>query len=79
MSPRGTINLGVVGTVILLLNATTLQSLAQEKPAEPATAAGYPPPGYRLAWSDEFNGDSLDTDEWACRGDSKVINMAPVS
>jgi hypothetical protein len=30
--------------------------------ATPAFAA--PPPGYKLAWSDEFKGPSLDTNKW---------------
>lgn len=31
-----------------------------------------PPPGYKLVWSDEFNGDSLDTSKWDYRTDSKM-------
>jgi beta-glucanase (GH16 family) len=31
-----------------------------------------PPEGYRLAWSDEFNGSGLDTAKWHYRTDSKL-------
>lgn len=31
-----------------------------------------PPPGYKLVWSDEFNGDALDTNQWDYRTDSKM-------
>lgn len=31
-----------------------------------------PPPGYKLVWADEFNGDSLDTNKWDYRTDSKM-------
>jgi len=31
-----------------------------------------PPPGYKLVWSDEFNGDSLDTSKWDFRTDSRM-------
>jgi beta-glucanase (GH16 family) len=31
-----------------------------------------PLPGYRLAWSDEFNSDTLDTNKWVYRTDSKM-------
>jgi beta-glucanase (GH16 family) len=30
-----------------------------------------PPPGYKLVWSDEFDGSSLDTNKWVFRTDSK--------
>lgn len=30
-----------------------------------------PPPGYKLAWSDEFTGNSLDTNKWNYRTDSR--------
>ena len=33
--------------------------------------ASTPPPGYQLVWSDEFDGDQLDTDAWAYRTDNK--------
>ncbi len=35
-------------------------------------SATLPPPGYTLIWSDEFNGDALDTNKWAFRTDSKM-------
>ena len=31
-----------------------------------------PPPGYRLVWSDEFDGHELDTNKWEFRTDSKM-------
>ncbi len=31
-----------------------------------------PPPGYQLVWSDEFNGDQLDTNKWDFRTDRKM-------
>jgi beta-glucanase (GH16 family) len=31
-----------------------------------------PPPGYKLAWSDEFDGSALDTNKWDYRTDSKM-------
>jgi beta-glucanase (GH16 family) len=38
-----------------------------------ATAVqGEPPPGYKLAWSDEFDGPNLDTAKWDYRTDSKM-------
>jgi beta-glucanase (GH16 family) len=39
--------------------------------AELPAASAYPPPDYQLVWSDEFNGDSLETAKWAYRTDSK--------
>ncbi len=30
-----------------------------------------PPPGYKLAWADEFDGSKLDPNKWAYRTDSK--------
>lgn len=30
-----------------------------------------PPPGYKLAWADEFDGGTLDTNKWEYRTDSK--------
>lgn len=35
------------------------------------TGTAAPPAGYRLAWSDEFDGSALDTNKWVYRTDSK--------
>jgi beta-glucanase (GH16 family) len=40
-------------------------------PASAAETTPLPPPGYRLAWSDEFDGNSLDLAKWVYRTDSK--------
>lgn len=37
-------------------------------------AAPGPPPGYKLAWSDNFNGTSLDQAKWSYRTDSKLLS-----
>jgi len=39
--------------------------------AQTHPSVALPPPGYRLVWSDEFTGDSLDTNKWVFRTDSK--------
>lgn len=39
--------------------------------AEPNAVMTLPPPGYKLIWSDEFNGSVLDTNKWVYRTDSK--------
>ena len=38
----------------------------------PKQAASLPPAGYELEWSDEFNGDHLDTSKWDFRTDSRM-------
>jgi beta-glucanase (GH16 family) len=70
------------GTLADSQEATPAQTPAA--PASPAPAPGIqdatasPTPygdavqGYKLTWSDEFNGGSLDTDKWVCRTDSKM-------
>lgn len=39
-----------------------------------ALAAPGPPSGYKLAWSDNFNGKSLDQARWSYRTDSKLLS-----
>lgn len=39
-----------------------------------AKAAPGPPPGYKLAWYDNFNGTSLDQAKWTYRTDSKMLS-----
>lgn len=39
-----------------------------------ALAAPGPPPGYKLAWSDNFNGTALDQTKWSYRTDSKLLS-----
>jgi beta-glucanase (GH16 family) len=34
-----------------------------------------PPPGYQLAWSDEFNGSTLDTDKWFFRTGERLLSF----
>jgi len=48
---------------ILLLSAS---------PIAAQTPARNPPPGYKLAWSDEFDAPALDTAKWEYRTDSKL-------
>ncbi|HSI32053.1 MAG: family 16 glycosylhydrolase [Phycisphaerae bacterium] len=36
----------------------------------PSLASAEPPDGYKLVWSDEFDGKSVDTDKWTFRLDS---------
>jgi len=47
--------------------------LAQRPAQGPISQTQYTPEGlgYRLAWSDEFEGDSLDDTKWAIRGEGK--------
>ncbi len=48
-------------------------SSAPAKPAGSAPAAAQPPPsGWRLTWSDEFDGDRLDAKKWQAKDDTKV-------
>ncbi len=54
-------------TIVLL----TFTSLGISAWAQTDLPIALPPPGYRLAWSDEFNGGSLDTNKWVFRTDSK--------
>ena len=54
----------LIPSLVLLLLATT------SLPAE--TNPPTPPPGYKLAWSDEFDGTTLDTAKWDYRTDSKL-------
>jgi beta-glucanase (GH16 family) len=42
--------------------------------ASPAAAVAGPPSGYKLAWSDNFNGTSLDQAKWTYRTDSKLLS-----
>jgi beta-glucanase (GH16 family) len=49
---------------ILALALAWVASLAMETNA--------PLPGYKLAWSDEFNGNTLDTNKWNFRTDSRM-------
>ncbi len=39
-----------------------------------APAAPGPPPGYKLAWFDNFNGTSLDHAKWTYRTDTKLLS-----
>ncbi|MGO8839342.1 MAG: family 16 glycosylhydrolase [Limisphaerales bacterium] len=40
--------------------------------AQGGSSAAAPLPGYKLAWSDEFDGEKLDTNKWAFRTDSRM-------
>jgi beta-glucanase (GH16 family) len=40
----------------------------------PIAAIAGPPSGYKLAWSDNFNGTSLDQAKWTYRTDSKLLS-----
>ena len=40
--------------------------------AQTNQTATLPPPGYTLAWADEFNDGRLDTNQWVFRTDSKM-------
>lgn len=42
--------------------------------ALPSSAVAAPPAGYKLAWSDSFNGASLDQAKWTYRTDSKLLS-----
>jgi beta-glucanase (GH16 family) len=54
----------------MIAMAAAALSCGLEPPEQPAAAAPQgspttlPPPGYVLAWSDEFNGTALDTGKW---------------
>ena len=56
---------------VLVLFSTTL-IFATACVAQSNSPATLPPPGYKLVWSDEFNGASLDTNKWDFRTDSKM-------
>lgn len=44
---------------------------ADETATQPAGAATLPVTGYKLVWSDEFDGNAVDTTKWDYRTDSK--------
>lgn len=64
MKPQKTIFL----TLIVILTLTLSNILLQTNTPEVRAAA---PAGYELRWYDEFNGTSLNTNEWYYRNDSK--------
>ena len=39
-----------------------------------AEVSSLPPPGYKLVFDDEFNGDALDVTKWGYRTDSKLLS-----
>jgi beta-glucanase (GH16 family) len=49
-----------------------LALLATSAPAAEAASAAAAPPGYVLAWSDEFDGEALDAEKWSYRTDSRL-------
>jgi beta-glucanase (GH16 family) len=53
---------GIVG----LIGAAGTGAKADVATTEPDRKDG-PPPGYKLVWHDEFNGDKLNTDDWIYR------------
>lgn len=40
----------------------------------PAQSRDAPPAGYKLAWSDDFNGNSLNQSRWTYRTDTKLLS-----
>ncbi len=59
---RGAARLAAIGALAL---ACGLEPAPQQQSGSGDTSkTGLPPPGYRLAWSDEFQGTSLDPSRW---------------
>ena len=54
------------------LKAFGVLALALACVASLATETNAPLPGYKLIWSDEFNGNTLDTNKWNFRTDSRM-------
>ena len=54
------------------LKVLGILSLALACEASLATETNAPLPGYKLVWSDEFNGNTLDTNRWDFRTDSRM-------
>ena len=60
---RGWRRVAIAGAALAL--ACGLESPKKPAPTTPSTTpTTLPPPGYSLAWSDEFDGTSLDTSRW---------------
>jgi len=57
---------------IQFLIFATLAFTAASCVAQKNVSASAPLPGYKLAWSDEFNGSKLDRNNWDFRTDSKM-------
>lgn len=55
--------------VLLVCTAANTTARSTDKNAAPAPVVA--PPGYTLVWSDEFEGDKLNLEEWVYRTDSK--------
>jgi beta-glucanase (GH16 family) len=69
-------------SLVLALGACGLQSPQSTTPsATPAPGATtLPPAGYQLVWSDEFNGNALDTSKWTAEtGPRRDYIMTPDS
>jgi beta-glucanase (GH16 family) len=52
---------------IVLVGLYSMKVFAAESPESTGTS-GPIPPGYKLVWADEFNGDALDKSKWNHRG-----------
>jgi len=52
--------------ILILMTASVSSGMAKEKQVK-----ANPPAGYKLSFSDEFNGDTLDLNKWAFRADAK--------
>jgi beta-glucanase (GH16 family) len=57
-----------VRTFGLLTTLAAALLSASVKTAAPSPQPHWPPAGYRLVWSDEFDGHALDTSKWEYRG-----------
>ena len=54
----------IVTMLSALLTAVTLTAQTGSGLTTTHDESGYVPEGYELAWSDEFDGDDLNTDDW---------------
>ena len=54
----------IVTMLSALLTAVTLMAQTGSGLTTTHDESGYVPEGYELAWSDEFDGDDLNTDDW---------------
>jgi len=74
MKPQVLVSLSILLPYLALAQVTAVPATAPASASStsPVTPFGNVVQNYTLSWSDEFNGNALNTDEWTCRIDSKM-------